>query len=47
MSNLITRLEKIETTLRACHTVKTPRNRFGANGHLRCVCEYVFVFEKS
>lgn len=33
-------------TLRACHAIKTPRNRFGANGHLRCAAEYVFLLEK-
>lgn len=34
-------------TLRASHSIKTPRNRCGANGHLRCECEYVFVFAKA
>ncbi len=33
-------------TLRAGHSIKTPRNRYGANGHLRCAAEYVFVFVK-
>jgi len=32
--------------LRACHAIKTPRNRYGANGQARCECEYVFVFER-
>lgn len=33
-------------TLRASHRVPTPRNRFGANGNLRCEYEFVFVFDK-
>lgn len=39
-------LRDLEMTLRACHAIKTPRNRYGANGQVRCECEYVFVFEK-
>jgi len=33
--------------LLACHAVKTPRNRYGANGQLRCPVEYIFVFQKE
>jgi len=33
-------------TLCACHTVKTPRLRWGANRHLRCAAEYIFVLNK-
>ena len=32
--------------LRACHVIKTPRNRFGANARARCAAEYVFLLEK-
>jgi SAM-dependent methyltransferase len=30
----------------ACHAVRTPRQRHGANGHLRVEQEYVMVWEK-
>lgn len=39
-------LRGLGLTLRACHAIKTPRNRFGANGQARCKVEYVFVLER-
>lgn len=39
-------LRAMGLTLRACHAVKTPRQRFGANGQARCKVEYIFALEK-
>lgn len=39
-------LRAMGLTLRACHAIKTPRHRFGANARARCAVEYVFLFLK-